>query len=313
VPRIFGFLLGTGSGSSGVAGDFFKTFVTDLGSNVIATTSDDTITFTSSDGFALITGDSAFKTIDFTGGTLFLYDRSGQFSTRFSEIVTATTIISALDQIFEFTSVNPSVSFSISPNTAREKGNTLGSLALQATTTRGQNPQSNITSVVFKRGASTIHTVPTPNPTGGLETYTETTPITDTQAFSVEIADASARTASASATLQFLYPILTCVGAAGLTGTQIYTAATAQTGKIISSTTSRNVTYTTSSQVAYFAYLSSYTAVVTIYDQNDFDVTSDWTLSTKSVVGLDGSSQTYSVWEFNNLTSTTQEYRFRNT
>lgn len=308
MPKLFGFLLGESGGSSGVTGDFFKTFTTDFGSDVVATTTNDTINFTSTDGFAEITGDGPFKTIDFTAGTLMIYDRIGYFSTRFSEAVNVTTMIAALDQIFDFDSVNPSVTFSISPSANREKGNTLASIDLSGLTSRGQNPQSNITQVVFKRGVSTIYTVPVPNPTGGTENYTESNPVSDTTTFSCEVTDASARTGSGSQTLTFLYPILHCVGAAGLTPAQIYTAST----KILSTTTSRDISYTTSNQVAYYAYPSTYTAVVTIYDQNDFNVTSDWTLRTENLTGLDGTPQSYKIWEFENLTTTTQTYKFRN-
>lgn len=67
MPKIFGFLLGGGSGGA-TLGNFFTTFTPDFGDNVVATTFDDTITWTSSDGFIEITGDAGFKTMDLTAG-----------------------------------------------------------------------------------------------------------------------------------------------------------------------------------------------------------------------------------------------------
>lgn len=67
MPKIFSFLLGSGSGGSG---DFFKTYVTPFGSSVIATVTDDTITFSSSDNSIRITGDAFSKTLDFSSAFL---------------------------------------------------------------------------------------------------------------------------------------------------------------------------------------------------------------------------------------------------
>lgn len=237
----------------------------------------------------------------------FNYTNTGSYSTRFSETVTASTLSEAIDQIFKFTAVNPSTSISLNPSATREKGNTLASIIISGTTVRGQNPTANITSVLFKRGGSTIYTVPSPIAAGGSETYTENTAVTDTTTFSINITDATARTGSASATITFLYPILHLVGAQGLTGAQIYAGAT----KILSSTKGRTLSYTTSNQVAYYAFPASISALTSIKDGNGYEVIADWTYTASvSITGLDGSAQAYRVYEFKNITTATQSYTF---
>jgi len=60
-----------------------------------------------------------------------------------------------------------------------------------------------------------------------------------------------------------------------------------------------------SSQVFYLAYPNTSAALTSILDSNGFETISDYTLRTVSITGLDGSSQTYKVYEYNNLTTQT--------
>jgi len=245
--------------------------------------------------------------IDASGiGGQFSYDRSGYYSERFSEDVTATTPVEALDEIFQFTSIDPSVSLSLNPSATREKGNSLSSVILTATTARGENPKSDIQSVTFKRSGVDIHSVPVPQPEGGTETYTESNSVSDTTTFSVTILDGEVRSGTASGSITFLYPIIYLVGAISLTTVQIYSGAT----KVLSSSRGRTLSFTTSSQVPYYCIPQSLGELTSIKDQNGYEVISSWTRRNESIVGLDLSSVPYYIYEFDNLTSTTQSYTF---
>ncbi len=233
------------------------------------------------------------------------YDRDGQYSTRFSETVTAEDVVEALDQIFEFTSQDCSASLSLNPSATREKGNTLASVLLTSTNSTGQNPVGTLTELIFKRGAGVLDTIVNPS---GSESFNETTAVTDTTTFSATLTDSEARTNISSRTITFLYPVIHMVGAQSLTTAQIYSGAT----KILSSTTQRDLEFTTSNQVVYYCHPASATAITQILDINDFDVTSSFTVRTEDVTGLDGNPVSYKILEFQNLTSTTMTYKFRN-
>lgn len=240
-------------------------------------------------------------------GGSFTYNRAGYYSNRFSETIAATTPTEALDEIFDFMSINPSTSCALTPSATREKGNTLSEILISGTTSRGQNPVSDIASVEFFRGASSIHLNSSPTAAGGAESYNETTDVTDTTTFSMTVTDAAARSSSASATITFLYPVIWLVGAAGLTGAQIYSGAT----KIMSASKGRTLSYTTSNQVSYYAYPATISALTSIKDGNGYEVISDWTYTASvSITGLDSTAQNYRVYEFKNLTTTTQSYTF---
>ena len=236
----------------------------------------------------------------------FEYDRDGYFSDRFNESITASTPTEALDAIFQFSSISPSVVFSLAPSATREKGDTLSSITLNANITRGENPRANISSVVFRRGGVDIHEVPEPTPEGGMESFLEETPISDTTSFSVYVEDVEERSVSSSRSLTFLYPILYLVGSVGLSTSDIYNNAS----KILSSSRGRTLEFTTSNQVPYYCIPHSLGALNSIRDQNGYEVISSWTLRSENITGLDGQAVLYRIYEFNNLTTTTQSYTF---
>jgi len=174
----------------------------------------------------------------------------------------------------------------------------------------GTNPISALASLVFKRGAATVATVASP---GASETHTESTAITDTTTFSATLTDADGRVASSSATITFLYPILYCVGPQAMTRSAIFAAAT----KILSASRARNISFTTTGNVAYYAYPFALGELTLITDPMGFDVRNDWhiqpagtTPRIENIVGLDGTSQSYYIYEFKNPTATTQAYTF---
>lgn len=230
------------------------------------------------------------------------YVRDG-YSARFSEAVNVLTVETALDDIFKFTSVGPTTALTLTPSAVREKGNTLASINLSAVNTAGHNPAGTLLTLVYKRGLTTIHTTNSP---GGTDSYTDSTPVTDTTAWSITLTDSESRSGSSSQTLTFLYPILTLVGVQYLNTTQIYSSGT----KILSSAKSRSVTYNTTNQVAYYAFPASLGALTSILDQNGFETIGDWTLRSENLAGLDGTNQAYYIYEFKNLTTTSMTYTF---
>ncbi len=232
-----------------------------------------------------------------------VYDGDGRYSMRFGETVNATDIGEALDQIFEFTSTDPTTSLSLNPSAAREKGDTLASVSLTATNSTGQNPVGTLTELIFRRGAGVLDTIVNPS---GSENYNETTAVTDTTTFSSVLTDSEARSDTSNRTITFLYPLIYCVGPLGYSAQNVYDNAT----KILSSNTSRTLTYTTTNQTAYYAFPASLASLTEILDINGFSVISDWDMTTENVVGLDGTTQSYKLYSFQNVSTGSMDYDF---
>ena len=234
------------------------------------------------------------------------------FSSRFSEQFDTDTLEETLAQIIKVTYTPPSVSFSASGSgTLREKGASVSTTTLTANITKRSDP---IAAVRFYKGATLIHTVASPNPAGGTESYVWTgTPFTDNETFSVQVDDdgttGGPTTVSASATFSFVYPYFNGAAAVGANVAAIQ----ALTKSIIASTaTLARTMVATNGQVFYFAYPSAYGALTSILDINNFETFPDWTRTTRSFVGLDGTSQSYYVYEFNNpVTAGSYTYTFK--
>jgi hypothetical protein len=194
--------------------------------------------------------------------------------------------------------VSPGITLSTSPSTGtREFGDTSASVELTAVTVKHTD---DITLVTYYRGASLIETEANPIPGGGSEDYTDPTTLATTTTYTAHVGDGTTEITSNSKTFTFVYPYYWGVGAQGLTGSQI-----AGLTKSVSSSGNKTVTTSPSSQVYYFAYPLAYPALTSILDPNSFEIISDYTVSTKSITGLDGTPQDYRVYEFNNLTSQT--------
>lgn len=83
--------------------------------------------------------------------------------------------------------VPPQITLSAIPGAGvREIGTSLSSVALSATTVAHTNP---ITSVEFFRNGVSIHVVASPSPTGGVETFTDTTPVTSNTSYTAVVSD----------------------------------------------------------------------------------------------------------------------------
>ena len=66
--------------------------------------------------------------------------------------------------------------------------------------------------------------------------------------------------------------------------------------KSVTSKGTKTVTYTTNNQRMIFAYPKSYGVITKILDPNSFDVTSTFTMSQITIIGLDGTGQSYYVY-----------------
>lgn len=207
-----------------------------------------------------------------------------------------------------YPAVPPTISLSSSPiQGLREFGDNIASVDLSALTAANTNP---ITLVQFYRNASLIYTVPTPNPTGGTETYTDGTSITSLTTYNAKVSDGfTGVITSNTLTFSFVYPYLHGIGAAAMAFASMYASLTHQ----IATQGNKLESFAPNSQVMYFGYPATYPDLTSILDQNNFETFTNWTKRTGNITGLDGSSQSYKVYEFNNLTGdgSTIQYTFK--
>lgn len=180
----------------------------------------------------------------------------------------------------------------------REYGNTAPNVELTATTTRNTDDISVVN--FYCSGVVIKSVIPPIHPEGGIQTYIDNTLLSVTKTYYALVGDNTSTKNSNSITFTFVYPYYYGVGAPGLTGTQI-AALTKLVAVVGNKTTSNSPTI----QVYYFAYPSSYPVLTSILDTNGFETISDYTIRTVSITGLDGTSQSYRVYEFNNLTTQT--------
>lgn len=229
------------------------------------------------------------------------YQYSG-YSARFNEVFTSIGLDDTLQKILKITYTAPGVALTASGSgTLREKGTAVTSTSLLANVTKRSDP---IQTVRFYQGVTLLDTQTSGGaiPSGGISSYNWTGSFTDNTTFSVQVDDNGATggpsTAVSSQSFSFVYPYYEGAGAAGKTGAQIRSDLSTV---VINSTASRTTTLTASNgQVFYFAYPNSYGALTSILDVNGFETISGWTSSTKSITGLDATSQTYRVYESNN-------------
>ena len=105
-------------------------------------------------------------------------------------------------------------------------------------------------------------------------------------------------------TITWYAPVFYGVGAAGLTVAQLQSLSKKITGEV-----SFNADFTTVNQKIYIAYPAAWGNLSLIEDQNHFDITADFTKSTKSFTNnpgyYEGTTMDYYVYEYNNLTNLT--------
>ena len=234
-------------------------------------------------------GDATWKSGAFDG-----------FSARFGALFTSTDILDTLAKIINIQYSAPTVSLSASGSgTIRERGDAVTSVNLSANVTKRSNL---IGAVRFYKDGVLIHTVPTPSPTGGVETYTWTGSFSVNTTFSVQVDDVltdgnQTLNVTSNASFTFVYPYYNGAGAVGLNAA----AVAALTKSIINSTATLARTMTAANgNVFYFAYPASYGALTSILDVNNFETFPDWTLTTSNITGLDGNAVSYRIYSFNN-------------
>lgn len=226
------------------------------------------------------------------------------FSARFNQFFSSTGLQDTLLQILNFAYTAPLISLSGSPSQAlREKGSTVASVALTATTTKRSN---DILRVRFYRAGVLVNTIDPATAGGTNEAYTSPTSFADNMSFYAQVDDSVSTVTSNTITYSYVYPYYYGVGAAGLNAAGI----AALTKSIIASSASVSFTSSPTNQHFYFAYPSAYPALTSILDANGFETISGYTVRSVSITGLDGTSQTYRVYE---LTLPTTQVNFQNT
>jgi hypothetical protein len=217
------------------------------------------------------------------------------YSARFTEMFSSTGLKDTLDKILMITYAAPTISLSCSPSSAvREKGTTVAAVTMTATTTKFSD---DITGVTHFRNGVLVDTEASPIAAGGVETFTESTPFSDTMTFYSKVTDGTTLVQSNTVTYSYVYPYYYGAGAVSLSAANVALL----TKYVIASTASMNRSFTTSNgDVYYFAYPASYGALSSILDENGFETISDWTLRTENITGLDASAVSYRIYEFNN-------------
>lgn len=232
------------------------------------------------------------------------------FSSRFNQQFDYTSLRDALSKIIAYAYLGPQVSLTAAGNgTIREKGAAVTSVLLTAAVTKRSDP---IAAVRFYKDGVLIHTIASPNPNGGNETYTWTGSFSDNTSFSVQVDDdgttGGPTTATSTQNFTFVYPYYVGSGAQALS-----TANVALLTKLtIASTASLTRTINVGSgQVPYLAYPASYGALTSIKDVNNFEVLGAFTLRTENITGLDGNPVSYRIYEgLNPLTANAYQFTF---
>ena len=246
---------------------------------------------------------SAFRTyllsnLDGSGGGSgsCTYTASG-YSVTLNKIVNVTNCTNALDTLFDIQAQSPLVTLVTAPSTVlREFGNDVASVTLTANTTMRTNP---ITSVIFRRNGTIIHTVPSPNASGGSEVYLENNVVNSNTTFQAVVSDGTLSNSS-SRTFNFVYPFYWGVGAPALTSAQVQALT-----KAIETSGDKVVTTSPTNEVYYFAYPASYGDLTSVLDTNGFETLGAYTKRTENMTMLDASTQSYFIYEFNSLTTQT--------
>ena len=249
------------------------------------------------------------KKLDYTGGPSsggsVEYIRDG-WSTRFSEDVNVLTVEEALDQIFDFGSLPPSLTIAGSPAFGlREYGNDIVNPTISSTPQLGQNPDGVLTLLQFYRGGTggtNFANQATPTP-GVNYAEVDTITISDDQTYTVRINDDQGRSNTRSGIYNFVHPFYWGVVDEdtdifdGITRAQILALAGMSVQITLAGT--KAVTSSPSNERYCFMYPAEYGALTSIIDNNGFETIGAYNTHTYNVQGLDGLNHSYRVYILN--------------
>lgn len=222
---------------------------------------------------------------------------SARFNTSFSSLGVRDTLL----KILNFSYLPPQVSLSASGSgTIREKGTPVTTSNLIANVTKRTD---SIARIRFLLNSVEIEDLNPPSNTGsGSTSYSWSGSFSDNSTFRVEVTDdgtsGGPTTVGSNVNFTFVYPYFHGCRPPSATGTQV----AALTKSVITSNANLTRAFTASAgDVFYFAYPKSYGALSSIKDSNGFETLPSWTQREENIVGLDTTSQTYYIYEFNNI------------
>lgn len=244
------------------------------------------------EGYALekqsnVDGDAAWVSMTYQG-----------FSQKHNQEVNLVGLKAVTDFLIGIAYAAPTVSLSASGSSSvYEKGYNINSVDLSANVTKRSDP---IARIRFLLDGVAFEDMNPPSNTGsGVTAITWNGTINDTSVFRVEVTDngdtGGPTTVGANVTFNFVYPYYYGTGAPGLTAA----AVAGLTKNVIASNANLTRSFTTSAgQVYYFAYPSSYGALTSILDQNNFETISSWNMRQENITGLNGTPVLYRIYEF---------------
>ena len=229
------------------------------------------------------------------------------------EQFTSSGLQDTLDKIIRITYLAPTISIAGSSNIVREKGDTVSSITLTATIAKKSN---DVSEVRFYQGATLLDTQTSGGAiaSGGQSTYVYSTSFDDNISFSSQVDDAldggnqTIGTAS-STSYVFVYPYYVGADVAGLLDTEIVLLEKVVQTAEISYT---KVFTADAGDVFYIAYPDTISPLTSILDVNSFETISSWTESFEDLACLDGSTQWYRVYTFQNpVAAGSYQYTFK--
>lgn len=217
------------------------------------------------------------------------------------EQFTSSGLQDTLDKIIRITYLAPTISLAGSSNIVREKGDTVSSITLTATIAKKSN---DVSEVRFYQGATLLDTQTSGGAiaSGGQSTYVYSTSFDDNISFSSQVDDAldggnQTIGTSASTSYIFVYPYYVGADVTDLLDTEIILLEkVVQTAK----TSYTKVFTADAGDVFYIAYPDTISPLTSILDVNSFETISSWTHFYENLTCLDGSTQSYRVYEFEN-------------
>lgn len=187
--------------------------------------------------------------------------------------------------------VAPIISASSTPNGGvYEKG---ASVAVTNIRVNVQKQSANITKVEVFDGSVSLGSKDSGTLTGALDFAQSDLNVTTNKNFQAKVTDTQKSNTVNTGSFTFVYPYY--IGVCDVSATIDETLVKGLEKKI-ETKANKTINFTTNNQKMVFAYPKSYGALKKIIDANNFDVTSTFNAVEVSVIGLDGTPQTYYVY-----------------